>query len=337
MQGRIQLEASAHANLDESLWLENDPLVRLFPQLFTLFVCSLAMFCQQMTVVGAEGTGDQTTVQTKGKSQDTQAIESFNARAKVLSITDDGALCTVSLLDNLHKSKGRFELEQPILISGVPADLVDGDSWRGDIFYAGIYKYSAIGGALKTVRAFATTEELALQRLKIWKKQNQGPPAFTIDETKPHIDPPFGLEWGERDTRLKQLIAGARANIVNTRMEGDEEIWEVTGLIQTGLMKTLFVFRKNGLVAVDLYYESRDWNYAKYDDFLSQVQRRIEIKFGNGVFISPYTGDVIDNNCVIWGYSWKLGVTAIDELEQWSSPTQGNQETVTVRYQYLER
>ena len=298
----------------------------LMQRLFIFLVFALAISCQVIAGNASEESGHEAASQAQTESKGTEPVQSYNARAKVISITDDGALCTVSLRDNLHKGRGRFDVEEPILISGVPADLVDGDSWNGDVFYAGIYKYTAAGGILKTVRAFATTEDLALQMLALWERQHPDQSSATVDKGPPQNNPPFGLIWGEADTRIKKLLLGAKAQIVNTRIAGDEEILEVEGLIQQGLRKTIFVFKRRCLVAVDLYYESPDWNSAKYDDFLERVRERIDAKLGHGVFISPYTDDNIDPDSVLWGYIWKLAKNNIAELNLWSSASKGYHE-----------
>ena len=185
-----------------------------------------------------------------------------------------------------------------------------------------------MGGALKTVRAFATTEEVALQRMMLWERQRE-----SHEQNPSRINPPFGLTWGESDAKIKGLLAGAKAKIVDTRNENGEAIWEVEGLIQTGLKKTLFVFRKNGLMAVDLYYQSPNWDSAKYDEFLGQVQKRIETKFGPGTLVPSYKDDIIHKDSILWGFNWKKETTAIAELELWSSNLTGNQEAVEVRYE----
>lgn len=100
------------------------------------------------------------------------------------------------------------------------------------------------------------------------------------------INPPFGLEWGESADRLEKLLKGAKANIVDRHDVDGRQAWTVEGLIQTGLKRTVFYFREGQLVEVELQYQSPDWDVAKYDDFMAQVRRRIEQKFGAGQLIA---------------------------------------------------
>ena len=125
------------------------------------------------------------------------------------------------------------------------------------------------------------------------------------------INPPFGLEWGESADRLEKLLRGAKANIVDRHEVEGREAWTVEGLIQQGLRRTVFYFRDNQLVEVELQYQSPDWDVAKYDDFMAQVRRRIEQKFGAGQLIARTRepeGDVMQT---LVGYTWNENNTAI--------------------------
>jgi hypothetical protein len=101
-------------------------------------------------------------------------------------------------------------------------------------------------------------------------------------EVAQQINPPFGLEWGESANRMEKLLKGAKADIVDRHDVGGRQAWTVEGLIQQGLRRTVFYFRDSQLVEVELQYQSPDWDVAKYDDFMAQVRRRIEQKFGAG-------------------------------------------------------
>jgi hypothetical protein len=46
-------------------------------------------------------------------------------------------------------------------IAGIKERLADGDDWKGFIYYAGLYQYTNVMGATKTIRAYATSKELA--------------------------------------------------------------------------------------------------------------------------------------------------------------------------------
>ena len=58
------------------------------------------------------------------------------------------------------------------------------------------------------------------------------------------INPPFGLRWGETASRLERLLAGAKATIVDKRLDDGKEAWDVEGLLQAGLKRTVFYFHR---------------------------------------------------------------------------------------------
>lgn len=47
------------------------------------------------------------------------------------------------------------------IVAGIKERLADNEEWKGYVYYAGIYKYINTQGANKTIRAYATTQELA--------------------------------------------------------------------------------------------------------------------------------------------------------------------------------
>lgn len=140
-------------------------------------------------------------------------------------------------------------------------------------------------------------------------------PAFaqTSQEAVREIKPPFGLSWGETSDRLERLLKGAKATIVDRRRTLDgREAWDVEGLVQTGLRRTVFYFKRGELNEVELQYQKDDWDEAKYDDFMGQVRRRIEQRYGAGQQIVRKTepeGTVMQT---IVGYQWNLNNTEID-------------------------
>lgn len=127
------------------------------------------------------------------------------------------------------------------------------------------------------------------------------------------IKPPFGLGWGETAEKIERLLKGAKATIVNRRQTRDgRDAWDVEGLVQTGLRRTVFYFKRMELCEVELQYEKADWDEAKYDDFMGQVRRRIEQRYGAGQQIVRKTepeGTVMQT---IVGYQWNLNNTEIN-------------------------
>jgi hypothetical protein len=149
------------------------------------------------------------------------------------------------------------------------------------------------------------------------------------------INPPFGLEWGESADRLQRLLEGAKADIVDRHDVGGREAWTVEGLIQQGLRRTVFYFRDSQLVEVELQYQSPDWDVAKYDDFMAQVRRRIEQKFGAGQLIARTREPIGDVTQTLVGYKWNENNTAIQLFYFSAETATQSYRTVSVHYKWL--
>jgi hypothetical protein len=136
------------------------------------------------------------------------------------------------------------------------------------------------------------------------------PRAWTADE----INPPFGLRWGETAERMERLLRGAKASIVDRRMVEDREAWDVEGLVQTGLKRTVFYFHKGELVEVELQYQRDEWDESKYDGFMGDVRRKIQQRYGEGQLITNRTEKEpsTDLKQKLIGYKWNQNNTAIE-------------------------
>jgi len=157
-------------------------------------------------------------------------------------------------------------------------------------------------------------------------------------DTAQQINPPFGLEWGESSDRLEKLLKGAKADIVDRHDVEGREAWTVEGLIQTGLKRTVFYFRQGQLVEVELQYQSADWDVAKYDDFMAQVRRRIEQKFGTGQLIARTREPAASNASVmqtVVGYNWDENNTAIQLFYFSAESSTQSYRTVSVHYKWM--
>ena len=133
------------------------------------------------------------------------------------------------------------------------------------------------------------------------------PAAETVE-----IKPPFKLSWGETAERLDRLLAGAKAKVVERRKSEDgREVWTVEGL-GAELKRTMFYFRAGSLVEVELQYQKDDWDQVKYDEYMGQVRRSIEKRYGQGQLIARKTepqGDVMQT---VVGYKWNQNNTALE-------------------------
>lgn len=128
------------------------------------------------------------------------------------------------------------------------------------------------------------------------------------------INPPFGLRWGETAERMQRLLQGAKATIVERRNVEGREAWDVEGLIQTGLRRTVFYFQRGELVEVELQYQKDGWEDAQYDNFMSDVRKRLEQKYGAGQLVAKRTEQEATTNVTqkIVGYKWNQNNTAIE-------------------------
>ena len=66
--------------------------------------------------------------------------------------------------------------------------------------------------------------------------------------------PPFGFRWGDPPRRVEAVLSGAKAKIVDKKQDGSRSIWTVEGLVHPGLQRTLFTFKNDKLMEVELQY-----------------------------------------------------------------------------------
>jgi len=151
---------------------------------------------------------------------------------------------------------------------------------------------------------------------------------FCVEE----INPPFGLKWGESTIQLAKLLTGAKAIIVDKHEVEGREAWTVEGLVQQNLRRTVFYFKTTQLVEVELQYQSADWDTSKYDDFMAQVRRRIEQRFGNGQLIARSKRPEGDVTQTIVGYKWTQGQTALELIYYAAENAELIYRTVSLHY-----
>jgi hypothetical protein len=127
------------------------------------------------------------------------------------------------------------------------------------------------------------------------------------------IRPPFGLVWGETAARLERLLKNAKAEIKDKRpVQGGLIAWDVDGLVQAGLKRTIFYFRADELTEVELIYSRDDWDQRKYDEFMGQVRQAIQRRYGDGMLIARKTEPVEQVVQTIVGYKWNQNNAAIE-------------------------
>ena len=148
------------------------------------------------------------------------------------------------------------------------------------------------------------------------------------------IIPPFGLRWGETAQRLERLLLGAKAKIVDRRLVDGKEAWDVEGLLQNGLRRTVFYFHRGELVEVELQYQQEGWDDARYTGLLEDVRKRLEQKYGDGQLIARRTEQAPESDVTqkIIGYKWNQNNTAIELVYFAAANTSQSFRTLSVHY-----
>ncbi len=147
------------------------------------------------------------------------------------------------------------------------------------------------------------------------------------------IEPPFKLTWGETPIRLERLLTGAGAKIVERHPVNDgTEAWEVEGIVQEGLKRTVFYFRSSSLVGVELQYRNEAWSQEKYDEFMGRWRRTLEQRYGQGQLIARKTEPLDDVTQTVVGYKWNQNNTVLELVFYSAVTAQQNFKTLSVHY-----
>ncbi len=148
------------------------------------------------------------------------------------------------------------------------------------------------------------------------------------------INPPFGLRWGETAERLAKLLNGAKATIVDKHFVDGKEAWDVEGLLQAGLKRTVFYFHRGELVEVELQYQQDGWDDAHYTTLMNDVRKRLEQRYGDGQLIARRTEPAPDPDVTqkIIGYKWNQNNTAIELVYFAAVNTTQSYRTLSVHY-----
>lgn len=147
------------------------------------------------------------------------------------------------------------------------------------------------------------------------------------------IKPPFGLVWGENAARLEKMLRNAKATVVDRRpVQGGLVAWDVDGLVQTGLKRTVFYFRGDELTEVELIYQREEWEQRDYDGFMSQVRQAIQRRYGEGQQIVRKTEPVNEVVQTIVGYKWNQNNAAVELFYYAAQNGQNIFRTISVHY-----
>lgn len=147
------------------------------------------------------------------------------------------------------------------------------------------------------------------------------------------IKPPFSLTWGETSARMEKLLANTKGKIVARRTtQTGLEAWDVDGLVQNGLKRTIFYFRNKKLAEVELQYRADEWDQKKYDELMGDIRKAIQRRYGEGDQIARKNepnGEVMQT---IVGYKWNQNNAAIELFYYSAQNGQNIFRTISVHY-----
>ena len=147
--------------------------------------------------------------------------------------------------------------------------------------------------------------------------------------------PPFGFRWGDGSRRVEAVLNGAKARITDRRQDGNRTIWAVDGLVHPGLRQTMFTFRDDKLIEVELQYEYNDWSIERYNEQMGVIRRYFDSKYGVGKLVSrtgESDGDVVQT---LVGYQWMVGSTMLELFYFSAEKPPHTFRTITVDYKSL--
>lgn len=147
--------------------------------------------------------------------------------------------------------------------------------------------------------------------------------------------PPFGFRWGDSSKRVETVLTGAKAHIVERKTEGNRIIWSVQGLVHPGLRQTMFTFRDDKLMEVELQYEYGDWSIERYNEQMGTIRRYFDSKYGVGKLVSRTKDTDTDVLQTLVGYQWMVGVTMLELFYFSAEKAPHTFRTITVDYKAL--
>jgi hypothetical protein len=118
------------------------------------------------------------------------------------------------------------------------------------------------------------------------------------------IKAPFGMQWGETPGRIKDVVANAKAKIVEERPSGQRHVIVVEGIVQEGLQRTLFYFSEGGLSEVELQYDREGWDEARVAAWVNTIKRQADKKYGAGRLYADERGEVDGVKHTLRGWLW---------------------------------
>ncbi len=157
------------------------------------------------------------------------------------------------------------------------------------------------------------------------------PPAKALNE----LLPPFGFRWGDSGKRVESVLTGAKARVVERNQDGNRATWKVDGLVHPGLRQTVFTFRDDKLIEVELQYEQSEWSIERYNDYMGTVRRYFDSKYGVGKLVSRSRDTDTDVLQTLVGYQWMVGATMLELFYFSAEKPPHTFRTITIDYKAL--
>jgi hypothetical protein len=147
--------------------------------------------------------------------------------------------------------------------------------------------------------------------------------------------PPFGFRWGDSPRRVEAVLNGAKARISDRKQDGNRTIWNVEGLVHPGLRQTVFTFRDEKLIEVELQYEYADWSIERYNEQMGTIRHYFDGKYGVGKLVSRARESDTDVVQTLVGYQWMVGATMLELFYFSAEKPPHTFRTITVDYKSL--
>ena len=125
-----------------------------------------------------------------------------------------------------------------------------------------------------------------------------------VARAQQEIKAPFGMEWGETIDRIKEVVAKAKATVVEQKVAGDRDVLVVEGIVQEGLKRTLFYFTEGGLSEVELQYDREGWDEARVASWVTTIKQQADRKYGPGRIFADERGDKDPINHTLRAWIW---------------------------------
>jgi hypothetical protein len=136
------------------------------------------------------------------------------------------------------------------------------------------------------------------------------------------IKVPYALCWGDSPEKIHGMISAVKANEAACSEKSPGKLVieaEGLGIADPLLKKTIFTFRDNALIEVELLYSEASWDGDKAVDFFDRTRRRIDERYGAGMLLVNKVKETPadpaapkDSSYTLIIYNWSQPVVALE-------------------------